>query len=374
MAKKFANKPTFVGLAADKLISDDNLNVRLGANTNTFGVKVEKDGYDLATMESQIVDAGRILKPLTVWKKQDGTYYVLRGNRRVRAAQALLKRTDISDELRKELNNIPCEVYNDLTEADAINIVNDHDTKELSRAELVLNVWRLSTAGYNEKDIINMLLYQLADYTGNKKKINTLPENPIERSQALYKWLHGTVGGYLLAAYRMGPRVQKALIATELMNDGLLKEKEKPEFRVTSSRVIHNGLTAALNQDLEGAGWNPQDGGVAFNALIEKYIKEDNGEGSGPRETRPSKKDIDDKKLSSLSSVAQAAYSIANGKPVMSMHELDREAYRAEQVMNKLASVCNDLIDEKVKQLIRTILYGTPDEVAAIMTDYLPKK
>jgi hypothetical protein len=376
MAKVYQyKKPTFKTVNVQDVISDDSINVRIGGKTNLYGVEGAKDGYDLPTMMAQIMEAGKILRPLTLWQRSDKTLVVLKGNRRVRAGQAILndKSMEVSEDLRKELMQVPAEVYTDLTPEEVIDIVNDHDTKELGRAELMLNVWKLSAAGYSEKKIGNMLLYQLAEYTGNKKKLNELPTNPKDRETAIFKWLHGTLGNFLLGGYSMGPRVQKAMLETALVEDGLLKESDakegqpkRPEFRCKAPQI--QDLSKARTQDRNANQWDEnKKTGPAFEAKLAAIISEQNGGGGQPRRDRPSMDQLETLKGNSLSSLAKACYSNAGGTPTAGTLELDQQAHRAEQLMNLITVSLPEIQDEKLKDCLHKVLMYNPENFKAYL-------
>lgn len=236
-----------------------------------------REDYDVPSMIEEIRHAGRVLEPLHV-RLEDKT--VLKGNRRASAVQALLADPKLPSDLREAIEKLDVIFYEGLDERELTEIVLDHGSqKPLSRVETVLACWRLQKQMYSETEVITLLYHVLARFTGNSQKAyeaGQIPEGPA-RVEFLKKWLHGTVGNYILAAGTMGEVVRDQFILTERAQERALTDDEKKLVKFTTSRDRINKLASAKKKDKDGAGWTVMDGGAEFNAKIAEFIAEDSG-------------------------------------------------------------------------------------------------
>jgi hypothetical protein len=293
------NKPTRKIMSVANLKVDETLNVRLPEN------------YDVESMMSQILEVGRIVQPIVI-RGEDNV--VLAGNRRTKAGQRLLEADDTPADVKENLQKVECIVYTGLSPEDTMKIVLDHGTqKGINRTETVLAVWRLDKLMFSEAQIITQMYYVLAKYTGNEAKLADVPRDFKARDAFLKKWLHGTVGNYILAAARMGEYIRQQFILTARAEDKLLKTDEKVEVRCSRQRITD--LSAAKNADAREGGWDPDKGGVKFNEMIQKFKDEDAGVivgDSGPK--RPSAKDLKEKSNAFKTSLVRKAFLIGAGE------------------------------------------------------------
>lgn len=330
-----------------------NLTVDLDLNVRT------KDNYDLPQMKGEILQHGRILKPIII---NGDTNKVLQGNRRALAGQELYDDPKCPVEVKEALSKVDVIVYSGLTPEQEMAIIVDHNEKPLGREELVRAIWRLSKQFYSEAQIILMLYYSLAKFTGNEKKINTLPKEEPARTNALKKWLHGTVGNYILAAGGMGDYIRNQFLMTMRSEDGRLAEGEKIEIKL--SREAVNALTTAKNEDVREGGWDPEKGGVKFNELIEKMKAELNGEAEA-KVKRPSVKDLKEKVSAFRTGAIRKILLIAAGETgaeVQGVAEDDERLHRLDKNMQLLGGTHYDKLKPEFQQFVRAIIDMTPVE------------
>lgn len=351
-------------MKASDLVLDLTANDRFHGSLEVLpGVKV--DTYALPILRSAIVQAGQINVPLVI----DGaTNTVLQGNRRALIAQEIVKNPDAyPPELVANMNRIPVVVYDDLSPGERMRLIHDKgDRKGLGRAELLRAVWTLYEQNYSEAEIAVLQVYNIAKYTGNEKKLNTLPTDTAAREKAIKRWLHGTVGNYMLAGYDCGPRVRKCMLLTDLKADNLLpKDAEgnitvKPEWDLKRNHITD--LVTARTEDANAGEWNSTTfSGPRFNAKLESYVNPPanpaNGAGSSGEETTP-------KTLTELrafdskcqSAVAKETLKIAAGEKSMAFPDLDRAAARWEQVANLLRRYSTEFTDPMITGFVAQIL------------------
>lgn len=353
------NTPTKKTISIKSLKASYEVNIRDSAN------------YDLPTMMQQIKDAGRIIKPLVV-RGEDNM--VLQGNRRYRAAMALLESPDCPDEVKENLSKLDCIVYTGLSEQETLGLIIDHGSeKPISRSEVVEAVWRLDRQFFSEGQIINLMFYALAKYSGNERKLNEIPKAGKEREQALKKWFHGTVGNYMLAAAKMGDYVRRQFILTHKAEDRLLRPERKEvidgqettipaetvEMRCSRDRITQ--LSAAKSADQKDKGWTPETGGEAFNSLIEKFKGQDAGVVANDTTPRPSSKELREKADLFSSPAIRNALLVAAGDQDAgrSLVEFDDRLKRLTMVMDTLRNNVSAITDPNVKALVEAIVSDT---------------
>jgi hypothetical protein len=342
-------KTTKKTVSINTLVVDLNTNVRLANN------------YDIGSMQQSIVETGRITDPIHA-RLCDNV--VLRGNRRTLAGQALLKDASTPQEVAKALEK--CEViYHDVVAGsdEELSIILDHGTqKRLNRTEVLLTVWRLDKQFFTETKISNMLYLSLAEYTGNTKKAAEAAAiaNLKDRQVFVQKWLHGTVGNYILAANKMGAYVRQQMVLTHKAEDKLLAEGEVVECRMSRDRIV--ALSAAKSADLKAAGWSPELGGEKFNELVEKFKGEDSGTIEKEGSKRPTAKALLERVDSFNSTAIKNALAFAAGdtEKGRDLASLDDTLTRVNDVLAILAKHAPNIKDENVKALIVAILGNGP--------------
>lgn len=350
------NTPTKKTISIKSLKADYGVNIRDVSN------------YDITTMMEQIRSAGRIIKPLVI-RGEDNM--VLQGNRRFRAACALLEQPDLPQDLHDALSKLDCIVYTGLSEQDTLSLIIDHGSeKPISRSEVVTAVWRLDRQFFNEGQIINLLYYALAKYSGNERKLAEVPTKPgKERDTFLKKWLHGTVGNYILAAAKMGDYVREQFLLTHKSEDKLLKPERKEgdvtipaetvEMRCSRDRITQ--LSAAKSADQKDKGWTPELGGVAFNALIEKFKGQDSGAVPDEKNPRPTVKELEEKADQFKNPAIRNALLVAAGNQEAgrSLVDMDDRLTRLSFVMDTLRNGVANIIDPDVKAFVEAIISDT---------------
>ncbi len=350
------NTPTKKTISIKSLRFDYSVNIR------------DVNNYDITTMAEQIKTAGRVIKPLIV-RGEDNM--VLQGNRRGRAVLWLLEQPDTDAELKEQISKLDCIVYTGLNEKETLSLIIDHGSeKPISRSEVVTAVWRLDLQFFTESQIIGLLYFALAKYSGNERKLAEVPAKPgKERDLFLKKWLHGTVGNYILAAAKMGNYVREQFLLTHKAEDKLLAPERKEgdvtipaevvEMRCNRDRITQ--LSAAKSADQKDKGWTVDAGGEAFNSLIEKFKAQDKGEASEEKEKRPSVKELREKADQFSSPAIRNALLVAAGDQDAgrSLVEFDDRLKRLTMVMDTLRNNVAAVTDVNVKGLLEAIISDT---------------
>lgn len=334
------------------LVVDTNTNVRLVNN------------YDIPAMKQAILDAGRIIDPIHV-RASDNV--VLRGNRRTMAGQELLNDPSTPQEVAKSLEKVEV-VFHDVLpgSVEEMNVILDHGSqKGLSKTEVLQTVWRLDKQFMSEQQIINLLYMALAQYTNNPKKAAEAAaiSEPRARNDYLRKWLHGTVGNYMLAAAKMGDYVREQMVLTHLSDDRLLPADKKVEIRMSRDRVQQ--LSQAKSKDDPkngGEGWSPAEGGKHFNAALEQLRAEDRGEVDADKNKRPSAKELRERADVFKSPAIRSALLVAAGEQEhgKALVDLDDRLSRLSMVMETLNKAAPKISDPNVRALINAILGDGP--------------
>ncbi len=351
-----------------KNVNINSLKVDRGTNVR------ETHDYDLPAMMQSILDIGKITDTIHV-RLIDNV--VLRGNRRTLAGQALLEDPTTPQEVAESLKKVAV-MFHDVTpgSTDELEIILDHGRqKGLSKTAILRTVWRMDKQFLSESQIIGLFYSALAVYTGNVKKANEASAivNLKDRSEYLRKWLHGTVGNYILAANKMGEYIRSEMVKTHLSDDKALPAGEVVELRCSRDRITQ--LSAAKTKDDPkngGQGWNVETGGTHFNALVEKLKAEDRGEDTGEETAkRPSTKELRDraevfKTPAIRNTLLLAAGDKEHGK---SLVDLDDQLHRLNMVTETLSKRLNDITDPNVKALIAAIIgTGPAGEVEVCLT------
>lgn len=331
------------------------------------GINIRLDNnYDLESMKEQIRMAGRILKPMII-RGEDK--FVLSGNRRTLAGQELYNDPTCPSDLKDALSKVDVIEYTGLTEEETLQLVLDHGgEKPICKTEVVFSVWKLDKQFYSEKQICSWLVNALADYSNNKRKLTELPSEPAARDKAIHRWLHGTVGNYILAASKLGAYVREQFILTHKGEDKLLKDGEKVEMKCSRERI--SDLVTARGKDQKNNSWKQnQDGTVSgeeFDKLIIQY-KEEDKTGKKEKIDRLSVKELQDKADQFSSPAVKAAFLVAAGMPEAGrmLHEVDQANYRGQLVFEILEKHGSQIKDPNVKEFVR-VLCNTSLPAAAV--------
>jgi hypothetical protein len=355
--------PKFVRkvLSADKIFVDLALNVRYP----------DIKQYDIPQMRESILQGGRIQNPPSVEKLKTSIngfeYRVLRGNRRLFAAQEMLADPTTPAEIVDALHKIECLVYSDLTEGERMDLVVDHDQKSLSSTEVLMTVWRLSKAMYSEKEIASKLYFLLASYTGRADKLAEVPDHGPERATFLTKWFHGTLGNYLLKVQQFPEYVRESFLIQHKVRDGILPSKTTViPVKLSQSRV--STLSKAKTTDEENGKWDHEKGGPAFIAQWQKFEKADKDGTGDDTPSRPSVQTLKDRSQTMRSEIVRKTLLSAAGEKQSDLGDLDEKCYRESKVFEILyAATGNGTIKPEFSALISAMIQGNLDQVKALV-------
>ncbi len=264
------------------LTFDPNLNIRFRQGSEIYGMKLEKDSYDIPGMRQQLTDGFGIREPITASLRKDGSKVVLRGNRRTVAGQEMANDPLTPDALRTVLlTQTPVILLTGLTEAQERELVNDQTTKRFLRSEVVRYIFSLRRQQWNFERIALLLWETLGQFTGNTKKIaeiRDISDAGLKREK-IRSWLRGSLDCYLIWGYDLGMLVQKTILLSEMQIDGLLTDNgEKPYFKATTAS---QDRIAALKKakEADGSKWNGMTliEGSEFKKVFDKFHDEDYG-------------------------------------------------------------------------------------------------
>jgi len=303
---------------------DADLNLRFKKGQKTFGIDIQTDTYDLPTMKLQIIDGVGIQEPLDVSLRSNGKKIVLRGDRRGQAGQELVADPNTPKDVLEALKNVPVRIYKNLTPEQEMELVQDQGQKPFLRSETVKQVWRLQQLGWGFERIAMHLFEVFGKFSGNARKvaeIRAIPENDVvNRRQAIKTWLRGTLDEYVMPAYKLGNRVMRATLLSEMHLDGL-PNVEKPEW-ITTKATQKRMAALEKARKLDGNLWNHHQGGAEFNKVIEGFIKEDYPDpnvintNATVAKKRLTMAELTARVEGSRSAVAKMAFQIASGETV----------------------------------------------------------
>lgn len=358
-------KPVYKNVKLDKLVENPN-NPRFHKGQSILGINV-RDTTNTDTMCMVIRENNGVPNRLVVEELENGTFNVLCGNRRLIASRKLVADPTTPQELVKTLETLPCDVYKDLTDKQRNDLVNDQRSQKFMRSEIVAYIFRLQKAGWSFPEIAMHVYTQMGVYASSgARKLAEIEacKDDTERKQIITRWLKGTLDTIILNCGKLGQRVQKALLLTEMQNDGISPVigvddngkdiLDKPEFKPTQGRCLE--LVRAKNAD---ESWTSTAGGIEFNNLIEKYKQEDNGE-KNPAEkvARLSDTQLTDQVSLTQSKAAKAALEVARGLKPIYFADVDNEAARLESLVNVTLKHRNDIKNDVIKQFAEILLTG----------------
>jgi hypothetical protein len=270
-------------------------------------------------------------------------------------------------EVAENIRKLNAMVYKGLTDVERMKIIADHgEEKSISRSELVKMIWRMSIV-MSERDMILSVYQDLADYTGNRKKLNQLPKEGKEREKKLKDWFHGTLGNVIMRGAQLGDYVKEQFLLSRKAEDGFplgVNDDGTPkvlEMKVGNKRLQE--LSQAKTADEKGTGWTYEKGGEVFNALIEKFKAEDASDSPKERQTRFTVKELKDKANGLKSTGVKKALLLAAGETgdaVSGIVNVDEEAARWEVVARLLVQYGNEIKDENIRRLVGTLVHANP--------------
>lgn len=292
---KVHGKQTVQYVDVRKLVMDDTLNIRWHKGATIEGVKIEVDTRDIPGMGFQIKEKGGIERPLLLSRREDDTLVVIQGNRRTSGGQWLLKNdpearegTELFKQLTKQT---PAIILQKLSFEEEKLLVNDQaGNKSYERSEVYRDVENRRKSGQKFDQIARECVDQIAAVTGARKQLTDYRAIPAEqhelRKKKLVSWLNGTLRTYWMNGSACGLPVRKAILLSEMMNDGLLHKKdekgvlqfigEKPFFITTKNTQKRFGeLSQARDDDDKAGKWNDITGGPKMSDLMKKFHDED---------------------------------------------------------------------------------------------------
>jgi hypothetical protein len=366
-------------------VNPDNLRFRKGMQVDGINVT---DTYNTGALKDVTRTQGGIPGRLNVEEfkapagplghqlKAGEVYYItLAGNRRLTAAKELVDDGSTPSALVDALQKLPCNVYKDLDDEQRRELVNDQRNQRYARAELVLYCWRLQMAGLSYAQIAMFVYQQMITYTGQGQKM--LPKIEAcktleERTKVITTWLKGTLDTIILNCGKMGPRVRRALLLSDMLIDGIAPVigqdsegnpvYETPEFKPSQGRCSE--LARAKKKDeASPGGWDPERGGAEFNATIAKFIREDKNvdELGNPLPNEPQRASVEklsEQKGLTQSRAAKAAIEIASGRPVLQFADFDAEARRLELLVETASKLKDGIKNKDVKEYTKILLTG----------------
>lgn len=264
-----------------KLFANFARNIRIRTGTVLYGVEFKADTYDTDSLMASIVEMGYIRDPLTVSRKKNAqgetVYEILRGFRRYDAANRIVQAgTNVN--VIKALQEIPCNVYDNLTPEQEDALINDQTSKQFAACEVLKEVWRRLGNGESWQVIGLHMSEQIERATGAHGKSAELrkAQTQSEKLSIVQDWLNMTLNQYWQGVFLYGgPQVRKWLFLTYADKDGLLGEKdEKAPFKLTSGAWAgKEGLYKAIREDIAAGAWNKEKGtGPAFEACVAKLV------------------------------------------------------------------------------------------------------
>lgn len=333
-----------------------------------------RDDYDTESLTDQILVAKRILEPIHI--REDKV--VLRGNRRVLTAQKLLANPNLDPEIRKALENTEAFIYSDLTDREQTEFVLDHGgQKPLSRVETCKAVRRLLKQMMSERDIASLMYQQLARFTGNAQKAYQASQIPAGsvRDDFVKKWLHGTLGNYIIPASGMGEYVWDQFLLTELENDRALSAEEKGKRKMDVNREAIKKLNSAKATDKEEGKWDSmKNTGPSFEAAIADLEKAYGKPKAAVTRVSPEQmKTAAENMQSGLRLAFLQCAGDLKGEQKSQLDTLDTEYARRDKVFPVLVAQLERIANTEVKALVNAILNKSDVDVFTALLPFLPE-
>lgn len=300
------------------LVPDPTLNIRFRAGTEVYGVKIEHDTLELEELLPKIIEGGGILEPILVSVREEmvnaktvRTMVPLRGNRRTYCGQKLAEDKSVSVELRDNLTKAtPMILLHGLTRAQEEELINDQTQKQFLRSEIVRHVFDMRRQGRTFAQISNQLWEQMHMFSRRSKDLSEIREitDPRLKQEKIQKWLRGTLDNYLIWGYNLGSWMQKQILLSEMLLDGILpKTAEQPHFKSTYNAQKRIGDLKKA-KEMDGAKFSPLMlvEGTEFKKLADKFRKEDLGETTGEGGGTGGKKMMSKDEIQSLKDSVQS--------------------------------------------------------------------
>lgn len=287
---------TGLGKATHKHVSIDKLIVNLSENIRHSKESGGVDTYQLSEMVDAIKEVGHIREPIVVEEQSDGLH-VRRGFRRVGAALKIVADPKSPQALVEAMHKIPALVYKGpLTEIQRLSLINDQDNKRFKYSELLRLAFKYFKSGLKWNQVAYAMYRQWAEITGNVDILNEVDaiSGEAAKKKRIDKWLQGTFQKILGNLYNIGPIAMDMAMVEAMEKDKLIKTKKNfptldenqlvpgPKVLLLGKQKRLDALLVAKQVDSQRGQWIMDEGGPEFNALLEKYAKEDKEGGPAP--------------------------------------------------------------------------------------------
>lgn len=400
-------KPKNGKVDVSDLITDPKIQIRFQAGESTFGFQTNFDDTSVNDLKVSIAEVGRIIVPLTIWKrpgKTEGTHelVILQGNRRSKAGRELKADPNIQKLVHDALSKTDALIYEGLTEQQALALVDDQSSvNRYKRVDVVNVVWKMMyhQTDYKEIGLAHARLIgevYLDNNTQAKANLVKLNEakTRTEQLQIVGTWLRGSLDQGIMDANYLGDRVRKAFLLSVAYEDGLVKEDmEKPEFNPKARQM--NGdvktkqtriaILKKIKKDMEDArkikqekkeeivaSDNWDDRSSQFHQKIEEFIAEDKGEKAKTESNRPTALQLTKLRDAAKSTAVKAGYDVGAGNKLDAMEMIDSEAYRCEKIMESIAKILPAINNPDVATVLAFVLKsGNDAEFVLQMKQYI---
>lgn len=390
-------KPTEKMIDARKIVSDPKVQIRIRPGESGLGFVAQFTTTRVEKMKVDIAAVGRVLEPLTVWEKADGSYTALRGNTRLQAVHQLLDDDSTPQSVVKAIEKLKCVVYKDLTEQQAIALIDDQSTvSPYTKVDIVNLIKRelQSDLDWRSVCLSHVHLLKKHFFKDSEASITNMAKlyaakSVSEQLAVIETWMTGSVRQGVLDAMKLGDRVWKAFCLTLAQEDGLLADTmEKAEFnpktrivstekgnkqtRIARLKAIKGEMELARSKDKSLPAWDSNEG--AFYDEIEKFIMEDKGELEVPkniqRATAMQLKELKNDKV--RSTAFKVAYAVALGEKPTEAADADANAYRCEMVMGKASELLTKVTEPTAAAVLAIVVHSSnAGEFEKAMSKYI---
>lgn len=267
------------------IIAKDTENIRIAAGETIGGVKVTRDLRNIDGMVLQIKDVGKVLQPLVVSRREDGTFHLLQGFRRLNAVRRIRK-MEPDTPLAATLSVIPVQVYTGLTPGQERALVNDQTAKSFNRSEVLQRVYDELQGGYHPR-LVGERNYQLIGrVTGSEDLVRKIENetDAAKKKEALHSWMQNIMIQGWYACWKLGNPYRDMWLKTYLFEDGYTDEP--PAVMMNTGRM--KKISSAVKADQTAKEWSEKTGPRTAK-LMEEFAEEDKRRRSG--ETRKRDKD-----------------------------------------------------------------------------------
>jgi hypothetical protein len=235
------------------IVANDTENIRIAAGETIGGVKVTKDLRNIDGMVMQIREVGRVLSPLVVSKREDGSFHLLQGFRRLNAVRRIRK-TEKGTPLAESLENVPVNVYSGLTPEQERNLINDQTSKSFNRSEVLQLVFDELHGGYHPLLVAERNYQLIGRVTGADDQVRAIENEPDQdkRKEKLKAWMMSIMTQGWYACFKIGNPYKNLWLQTYLYEDGYTDNP--PDVLMSTPRM--KKITAAMKADQTAKEWD----------------------------------------------------------------------------------------------------------------------